>query len=239
MYFDNIFIVIWYSPKNNYSFYGALFGFLFPLAATIIDSLNVYGSITWANALKVQTDNTLILIIDTAPLWLGLFSRIGGIRQDALMAEKSIVKQKYENKTIELRQNEHRLTTVLDNTLDGIIAINDSGSITLANTAMEKLFGYTASELVGQNITMIMPESYRANFKRGMENYLKAGQFQVIGQIIKAEGKRKDGSFFPIELAVNRYFSEDRQFFIGNIRDITLRKKTEDDLINAKEALKR
>lgn len=74
--------------KDNYTLYGTLFGFLFPIGSTIIDSINSYGSLTVENVLKVQTDNPLIWVIDTAPFWLGLFARLAGIRQDQLLEQK-------------------------------------------------------------------------------------------------------------------------------------------------------
>lgn len=77
------------TEANNYTLYGALFGLLFPLGATVIESLNSYGSFTWANILRVQSENILIWIIDSAPFWLGLFARLGGIRQDRLLEQKS------------------------------------------------------------------------------------------------------------------------------------------------------
>ena len=73
------------TEKNIYTFYGAIFGFLFPLIATVIESNISYGSLTWTNILKVQGENALIWIIDSAPFWLGLFARFAGIRQDNLL----------------------------------------------------------------------------------------------------------------------------------------------------------
>ncbi|MBC8283725.1 MAG: HAMP domain-containing histidine kinase, partial [Nitrospinae bacterium] len=72
---------------------GALFGFLFPLAAAVIESTNSYGSLTWVNAAKVQSENVLIWIIDSAPFWLGLFARLGGARQDILLTQSSLIRK--------------------------------------------------------------------------------------------------------------------------------------------------
>ena len=78
------------SEKNNYTLYGVIFGFVFPVVGTIIDSISSYGALTWANILKVQAENHLIWIIDSAPFWLGVFARIGGIRQDKLIEQSSM-----------------------------------------------------------------------------------------------------------------------------------------------------
>ena len=74
--------------KNNYTLYGALFGFLFPLGATIFESIHTLGSLTWDHALQVQRENVLLWIIDSAPFWLGVFARLGGIRQDMVLEQK-------------------------------------------------------------------------------------------------------------------------------------------------------
>jgi PAS domain S-box-containing protein len=211
------------SEKNNYTLYGALFGLIFPIGATIIESINAYGSLTWGNVIRVQTNNTLLLIIDSAPFWLGLFARLGGIRQDELLREKSKIDQS--------------LSSLLENALDSILVFDTSCKIVIANSATEKLFGYTSSELLGQNITLILSEAYHGKLKQDVGSHLEVGNKDEISQLIEVEGRKKDGSIFPIELGINWYFKEDRQYFIGSIRDITLRKNNENHLVLIKEAL--
>jgi signal transduction histidine kinase len=92
------------TETSNYTFYGVLFGFLFPIGATLVDSINSYGSLTWSNSLKAQFGNPLIWIIDTAPFWLGLFARLGGIRQDDLIKQKSLVDEEVKRKTEEIKK---------------------------------------------------------------------------------------------------------------------------------------
>ncbi len=76
------------TETNNYTLYGILFGLLFPVGATIVDSFDSYGFLTWKNILKVQAENTLLWVIDSAPFWLGLFARFGGVKQDNLLKQK-------------------------------------------------------------------------------------------------------------------------------------------------------
>ena len=95
-------------------------------------------------------------------------------------------------------KSEQRLQAILDNTLDGIIAIDVSGTITMLNPAIEKLFGYTPSELIGQNITLCMPETYRKPHSQGFERYLITGETKVIGQIINLRGKKRMARFFQL-----------------------------------------
>jgi PAS domain S-box-containing protein len=135
-----------------------------------------------------------------------------------------------------IQRNEQRLAAILSNSMDGIFSITASGTIVIANPAIEKLFGYSNSELIGQNILILLPESYRESHTQGLERYLKTGNGKVIGQLVEVEGLKKDGSVFPMELAISEYIVENKSTFIGNIRDITERKNTEKELMIAKES---
>lgn len=134
-----------------------------------------------------------------------------------------------------ITKSEQRLQAILDNTLDGIIAIDISGIITMLNPAIENLFGYTSSELIGQNITLCMPENFRKLHRQGIERYLATGETRVIGQIVELEGQKKDGMVFPIELSIRVFWLEENKHFFATIRDITQRKEAEKSLIQAKK----
>jgi len=92
------------TETNNYTFYGAIFGLLFPIGATITESIVVYGSLTWVNVLKVQSENILIWVIDSAPFWLGLFARLGGIRQDKLLRQNALIEDEVRKKTADIEK---------------------------------------------------------------------------------------------------------------------------------------
>jgi signal transduction histidine kinase/CheY-like chemotaxis protein len=79
------------TETNNYTLYGALFGLLFPIVATTIEGINKHSSLTWEIILQVQSENVLLWIIDSAPFFLGLFARLGGIRQDSLLMKQQLV----------------------------------------------------------------------------------------------------------------------------------------------------
>jgi len=95
------------------------------------------------------------------------------------------------------------------------------------SAAAEQLFGYTAAEVIGKNIKMLMPSPYRENHDDYLRRYLQTGERRIIGIGRLVVGERKDGSTFPMELAVGEMRSIDRHFFTGFIRDITQRQQSE------------
>ncbi|MDH5763037.1 MAG: PAS domain S-box protein [Nitrospinota bacterium] len=144
-----------------------------------------------------------------------------------------ITEEKKSEKIIE--ESRQRFKAIQDNTLDGILTINTSGIITIANPAIETIFGYSPAELIGKNVTTLIPESYRDRHLFKMRSYLTTGKSNIIGKLVEVEGNRKDGSVIPIELSISEYTIGGEKHFIGIIRDITNRKKAEQELILAKE----
>ncbi len=134
-----------------------------------------------------------------------------------------------------LQERERRLSTVLNNTVDAIITINEDGLIESFNASAEKIFGYDALEVIGKNIKMLMPEPFHSNHNNYMKNYLTTGNKRIIGVGREVVGKSKDGTTFPIELSVSEVFLTNRRIFTGIIRDITERKQYEEALQKAKE----
>jgi PAS domain S-box-containing protein len=117
--------------------------------------------------------------------------------------------------------------SILDNAVDGIITIDERGMVGTFNRAAERIFGYKAAEVMGRNIKMLMPEPYQSQHDDYLRNYRKTGVARVIGVGREVEGLRRDGSTFPMDLAVSRSAHEGRPLFIGIVRDITERKRIE------------
>ncbi|AGK56813.1 PAS/PAC sensor hybrid histidine kinase [Hyphomicrobium denitrificans 1NES1] len=113
------------------------------------------------------------------------------------------------------------LQTILESAVAAILAIDDSGRIKIANPAAERMFGYTSDEMLGRNVSMLMPEPYRTQHDRYMERYLRTGEKRIIGIGREAEGQRKDGTIFPIHLAVGEFEMSDERFFSGIITDLS------------------
>jgi len=126
-----------------------------------------------------------------------------------------------------LRDSEMRMSAVLRSIFDGIVTINEQGLIESVNTAAERIFGYAASELVGTNISRLMPDPYRTHHDGYIKSYLESGRPRIIGKVREVEGLRKDGTLFPLEIAVSEIRLGDRRVFSGTLRDITERREME------------
>jgi len=127
----------------------------------------------------------------------------------------------------QLQESESRLRTVIDTAVDGVIIINDQALIEAFNPACEKLFGYRAGDVVGQNVKILMPQPYHDEHDGYMENYRKTGVRRIIGIGREVLGQRKDGTTFPMELSVGEARQGGKPVFVGIIRDITERKAAE------------
>jgi PAS domain S-box-containing protein len=132
----------------------------------------------------------------------------------------------------ELHDREERLRAILETAVEGIITIDHRGLIESANPAAEKMFGYTAAELMGRNISMLMPMPHRAAHDGYLSNYLHTGQARIIGIGREVSGLRKDDTTFPMDLSVSEVRLKDRILFTGFIRDITARKEAEKALMH-------
>jgi two-component system sensor kinase FixL len=122
---------------------------------------------------------------------------------------------------------EAHLASILDTVPDAMIVIGEDGTVQSFSSAAERLFGYSAAEVIGKNVKMLMPSPYRENHDDYLRRYLRTGERRIIGIGRVVVGERKDGSTFPMELAVGEMRSNDRHFFTGFIRDITQRQQSE------------
>jgi PAS domain S-box-containing protein len=127
-----------------------------------------------------------------------------------------------------LRDSEAQIKAILDSPVDGIIIINERGTIEGLNPAALAVFGYTPEELIGQNVKLLMPDPYRAEHDQYLRNYRHTGQRKIIGIGREVVGRRKNGSEFPLDLSVSEVaLGNRRRLFTGLIRDITERKQAE------------
>jgi two-component system sensor kinase FixL len=129
-----------------------------------------------------------------------------------------------------LQEREARLRSILETAPDAIIVIDDRGIMESFSPAAERLFGFTAAEALGKNVSILMPSPYRERHDGYINHYLRTGERRIIGIGRIVVGQRKDGSTFPMELAVGEAMVNGRRLFTGFIRDLTERQLTENRL---------
>jgi len=169
---------------------------------------------------------------DGSRFWVNVV--ITAFRNDAgeLMGFVQVIRDMTEQRARDyaLREAEERMRSVVNHVIDGIITIDERGLVESFNPAAEKTFGYPAVEVVGRNVSMLMPEPHHSGHDGYLANYLRTHQSKIIGIGREVEGVRSDGSIFPMELAVSEFNLAGRRYFTGIIRDITERKRLEREL---------
>jgi PAS domain S-box-containing protein len=129
-----------------------------------------------------------------------------------------------------LARTDEQLRAVADTAVDVIVSADRDGNITYLNKSAEWTFGYYAEELLGRPLTILMPERFHAAHGAGFERFLETGETRVIGRRVELAGLRKDGSEFPVELAVSSWTEGGEIFFTGILRDITERRRAQEAL---------
>ncbi len=127
------------------------------------------------------------------------------------------------------RDREARLAAILNTAADAIVTSDVHGAIQSVNAAAEQMFGYAAAEMIGQNVRMLVPAPFREEHDRYLAGYLQTGEKHSIGIGREVEGRRKDGSTFPVDLAVSEVGH--LKLFTGLLRDISRRKELEREVV--------
>ena len=131
-----------------------------------------------------------------------------------------------------LRDSEARARAILETAVDAIITIDERGNIDSFNAAAERLFGYAAHEVIGENVKMLMPEPYHGEHDQYLQNYLRTGVKKIIGIGREVVAQRKDGTTFHVDLAVSEVSLGARRLFTGLIRDLSERKRLEREILD-------
>src|SRR5262249_29466149 len=129
----------------------------------------------------------------------------------------------------DLRASEARMQAILTTAADGIITMDIGGIIQSVNPASERMFGYSAAEMVGPNVGLLMPSPYQEEHDRYLERYLQTGEKRTTGVGRELEGRRKNGSTFPMHLTTSE--TEDRKLFTAMLRDMTEYKRLEQEVV--------
>ena len=133
-----------------------------------------------------------------------------------------------------LAEREAEMRAIVVNQLDCVIHIDSAGVVRSVNPAVERVLGYAAAEVVGHNVSMLMPDPHRSAHDAYLGNYLRTGVAKIIGIGREVEGHHKDGRLIPLELAVSEFVVHGERQFIGTLRDISERKRFIAELTQAR-----
>ena len=127
----------------------------------------------------------------------------------------------------QLLEREAKLNSILNASIEGIIVIDTGGTIVSVNAAVENIFGFSAEELIGDSVNLLMPITLRKKQGNNLEKYLKVIIPRIIGQIREVEGLRKDGSLVPLDMTIAEFPLDGMQYYSGIVRDVSARKLQE------------
>jgi two-component system, LuxR family, sensor kinase FixL len=207
---------------------GALLGGLVPgLVATALSTLPVYyfAAARGDEFVALWTNMALFVLVGIIIAWLG--ELLARSQRSAAARQKA------------LQLREAHLNSILDTVPDATVAIDLRGRITSFNRAAVRQFGYSPQEVIGNNVSILMPEPYRSRHDGYIAHYLRTGERRIIGKDRVVMGERKDGSTFPMSLAVGETRAQDEVFFTGIIRDLTERQESQAQLEAAQSELAR
>ncbi len=151
---------------------------------------------------------------------------------DLRLANELLLIEVEERKRVEeaLRESEAHYRAVTHSANDAIVTVDGAGNIVSWNRGAEKIFGYSESEISGQSVIRIMPARYHDRHLAGMSRVQAGGETRVMGKTVELDGLRKGGTEFPIEFSLARWETADRRFFTAILRDITERKRYQENL---------
>src|SRR5256712_5935 len=143
-----------------------------------------------------------------------------------------------EDRVVQRTESEEKFRNLAETASDAILSADSYGKIVYFNPAAEHIFSYSSTEIIGQPLTLLMPERFHDPHRQGMDRFLRTGEARVIGKTVELAARRKNGSEFPIELALSSWTTREGTFFTAIISEITERKKSEEALRDSEERLR-
>lgn len=159
-----------------------------------------------------------------------LIGRLFGVVTDFIVAALIYY---FKRVTDENQQVRLRFEALMDNSPDALVTIDALGTIRQFNPAAERLFGRAETDVVGHNVKLLMPEPYHSAHDGYLSHHARTGERHIIGTIREVNGRRSDGTVFPLDLSVSELPSRGKREFIGILRDLTARKRQEENLREA------
>ncbi len=204
---------------ENKSYYGGI------VPLTDAGNRKVGEIIALSNITELEKSaNLLLILLIIVSLLLGsatiilFYIYLGSI-------EKRLVKDREK-----IQKAESQINAILETVGEGIVTVNENGNIILINQEGLNIFGYKHEELIGKNLLTLIPEKYKSAHINGWEKYKETGVSSIVGKSIELEGIRSDKTIFPLELQITETLIENQILLTGSIRDITERKRTEEEL---------
>ena len=209
-------------------------GMLATLVAVVLDVLLFAAAGATFSQVSV---GSLVFLFDGLVVCLSIevLHRDRQLSHDEVQALR-VTQASFEAISQQLRESSQYNASIVNNIRDGIVTIDEHGKVLTFTPSASQIFGYEAVEVVGKNIKMLMPQPYRDAHDGYLANYRETGVARIIGIGREVEGQRKDGSCFPMDLAVTAMNLPDGVRYVGLVRDITARKEMEAQLIAARDA---
>jgi len=188
-----------------------------------------------AGCLRILQTTVTRVFVDESPFALvsvqDFTDLVLAARESRRLHQHSLDEIEY-RKQIELalKESAERIRAIVDNAVEGIIVINGSCLIEEFNPAAEKIFGYQAAEVIGKDVSMLMPDPYRSEHAGYVSHYLETNSSRLIGRDRDFTGRRRDGSVFPLHISVSETSVQGHTLFVGIVQDISVRKQLEEHL---------
>ncbi len=161
--------------------------------------------------------------------WVGLPSGIALVLLAWALSLRREVRLRLQHEQA-MSESQERLRAIVETAADAIIVIDEEGIVQSANPATGHIFGYRPDEIVGRNVSLLMPEPYRATHTDSIKRFVRTGQARVIGQGREFDCRRKDGTLFPASLAIAVWQARGKWYFTGIVRDISESRKREEQV---------
>lgn len=178
----------------------------------------------------------LALAKDGSEVWIGQNVQVL-LEQGTVVGFQAVARDITDRKRAEEArlESEEQLRSIVQSTGDAIILMDTRGQVAFWNSGAEKIFGYTAEEMLGQSVTRIIPSRLREAHQRGVERVAAAGQLTLEADMFELIGLRKDGTEFPLEFSLAAWTAKSTLFITGIIRDISARRQAESALRDSEE----
>ncbi len=160
-----------------------------------------------------------------------------GLYVNQSLTRADVVGRLVEQRTAQLRESEARSHAVIDNAVDAIVTIDARGVVETFNPAAERVFGYSAEDCIGRNVSMLMPDPDKSRHDGYIADFLSTGEAKIIGFGREVVGRRKDGETFPMDLSVSEFHPGKGTMFVGLCRDVTARRRDQEAMTTASKEL--